>query len=497
MYQGRPLIPSGIIPVPPNPDNSLGGATPTGPAASGAPIAFGPGIIPLSSPALLFRPTAGLFNWNDQAGGTSYYPTYAPVPEPPATIQPLQDIYGRDQDGCTWRFMEPSPGVYDFSWLEARAAAAHALGGRFGFRIMTSGSGGSGPNVTFGNDVMPHWIQNDKGTYGGSGSGSGYIPDSNNANYLNRLVLLWEAIGARFGNDPRFGMMDIGMYGPAGEWWTGSGYTPPTLANGKIIVDAHTDNMPNCDWVALPGDNNVTAITEYCMNKVLSSGKRIGIRGDSWAASQWYTTLHNDYWNNSPGSTQWQRALIVAEPANIYPYGTWQSGDPNVFSTGLAQVSDSHISMIGNGNIAGGFNGYNSQQQQAWVDSGKTAGPRIQLLNLTLPRQIESGSHATLTANWQNVGVAPPLQSWPVKYHLRTPAGQLVWTGGSTRDFKLMLPGSSVTNENFNFPDGLPTGPMNLSVQVVDPTNYFPPLALANAGRAADGSYPLGQITLA
>ena len=51
-------------------------------------------------------------------------------------------------------------------------------------------------------------------------------------------------------------------------------------------------------------------------------------------------------------------------------------------------------------------------------------------------------------------------------------------------------------SDTFILPAGLAKGSYTLAVQVVDPTGTVAPMRLADAGRTADGAYPLGIVTV-
>lgn len=501
---------SGTIVIPPNDPPTSG--TPTGPAASGAAVTFFPTILPFSAPAFQ-NPFQGLVNWDevcsDEGGSQTgsfalwngYAPRYAPVPET-GTVQPLINLYGRDQIGCYWRYLEPTMNNYQFDWLEARAAAAHAIGGQFGFRILCMDA--SDLNAYHSN-VMPDYIQN-SGSYGGTnGTGSSYHPNFNNNNFLTRLEALWAAIGARFGTDPRFGLMDIGMYGNFGEWhhFGHPDVADITFASGKRIIDAHVNNMsaPNVQWVHLGDATLDPTISEYAMS-LRPNSRAIGLRGDSFGAlTQWFRTFdQNAYWGPADAANRWKIAPIFGEPANFSTSGTWEDNNGAPWTQALGELFQSHVSMVGNGNVyPSSYSDFNLTEQKAWIDCGKHAGFRFELRNVTIPNRIEAGSHATLRSEWINVGVAPPYRNWNVHWQLVSQGGVTVWEGTSTMNFNGVLPSTTtgVINENFNFPSTLPPGTMSLRVIVIDPSGYFAPMALALSGRASNGSYPVGTITTA
>jgi len=474
-----------IVAPPPVSGGSVGGAVPVGLAASGANTTFTPAVVSINA-AEIQNPTRGLFDWNGADQNIM-----APLP-----IQPDPDIY--DRDAIYWRNLEPSQGSYNLTYLDQRANTAKARGGRYGFRVMTLGVG----------NVVPDYIQNNQGTYGGFGSGSGYAPDYNNGNFLNRIDALMVAIGTRFGTDPRFGMNDIGFYGMYGEWHLyGAPYGTPAIstASGIRIVDSCVNRCPNWDWVQMYGNPSVSDIVHYSMGKVSTAGKYVGWRNDAGGhSSQGDAQVNSACWNQTPNpqSTQWQRAPVVMEIANIGPDGSTYdsaSGGSASWANVYNQVGTYHYSMISNGNTTASYSSFAGYQQADWQNSGKHSGYRLELRNATLPVTIENGSHFTLTTNWLNSGVAPAYRTWNVTYQLKNGTGTVVWTGTSTAALKGLLPSGTptATSENFNLPTGTATGAMQLSVRVVDPTGYFPPLHLATGSRQSDGSYSLGSVTVA
>jgi hypothetical protein len=112
------------------------------------------------------------------------------------------DVHYRDQ--VYWGRIEVSDGAYDFSWFEAGLAAEEARGGRFGFRVMACCPGcwmhlrDDLPAVT------PSFVPLQPGTD---------IPDWNSEAFLAQWEQLMAELGARYGDDPRLGWVDVGGYG--------------------------------------------------------------------------------------------------------------------------------------------------------------------------------------------------------------------------------------------------------------------------------------------
>jgi hypothetical protein len=61
-----------------------------------------------------------------------------------------------------------------------------------------------------------------------------------------------------------------------------------------------------------------------------------------------------------------------------------------------------------------------------------------------------------------------------------------------------LLPSDRATRfeDRFTLPDDLAAGRYDLFLVIRDTTGYRDPLALAIHGRQADGSYPLGEVTV-
>ncbi len=437
-----------------------------------ANASFAPQVLPISG-AEIQNPSRGLYRWLGQET--------APQPAP------AYDTY--DRDAISWRDLEPTEGQYNLNILDTKAQEAKNRGGKYSFRIATVWNG----------VLVPDYLKN--GMAHGWWSGGMYVPDWNDNLYLSRVEALWRAIGARFGNDPRFDHLDIGMYGLYGEWHiygladpSSSGASRITATNARRLIDAQVNAMPNKHWVMLWGNDDIADAVRYAMSKRLPGGP-IGIRNDCIGASQMDAMTGAAAWPSMVD--RWKTAPVVTEVCNIDPSGySWTAGS---FATVLRQTRDFHVSMIGNGNTTAGFSSFSGAEQYNWLLSGKTAGYRYELRNVTLPSTIAPGAAFTIGSNWANSGVAPTYDSWNVNYTLKSASGALAWRGTSTAKLRNILPtgaGVSPVNDNFTMPTTVAGGQYSLSVSVTDPTGYYKPLKLATAGLQADGSYSLGNVSI-
>jgi hypothetical protein len=199
-------------------------------------------------------------------------------------------------------------------------------------------------------------------------------------------------------------------------------------------------------------------------------------------------------WNNLI-TNRWKAAPIVTEFWGSYSPGT-------DLTLANSQEPAYHVSMVSNGNYnVSTWSALSPTEQANFLQTGKTAGYRLTLRAVTLPAQISGGVPFTLTSQWSNDGIAPVYEPWNVSWQLRstgTPT-QIAWQSNSTLNLTSLLPtngSSSTVNDILQLPNNLPSGSYQLSVQVLDPSKYRAPLALAIQGRQSDGSYLLGTVTV-
>jgi hypothetical protein len=90
-------------------------------------------------------------------------------------------------------------------------------------------------------------------------------------------------------------------------------------------------------------------------------------------------------------------------------------------------------------------------------------------------------------------------------FRLADSRGSIVWQEKSKLDLQKLMPTKNpITPTNtpvefpdrFTLPNTLTPGTYTLSIQVVDAGHYYEPLHLAIEGRARDGSYMLGKVSI-
>lgn len=439
-----------------------------------APVTFTPTVIPLSDTEIA----------NPWRGG---YPGGEIKP----ANWPATDLYYR----FDWRSLEPSQGVYNWSYFDSMLAEAKASGGKFGFRIMAANSllrnVSSVPNYLI--SMMPHgfWF-----TYPGN-SWQTYAPDWNDPDLLNRYQALLTAINNRYGNDPRLGWVEVGLFGDFSEWHTwqypynGTPYAPSpngqaadmTQANLRATIAMHANTFPN-KLIIMPADER--DMIPWWSAQYPNMGFRRDCLGSPYFFNSEWAEHHNHIKN------RWQVAPFITESCTM-------SSGSGYFARAKNQVVDYHVAMVSGHNMDD-YEDLTAQEQADLRTMYKSTGYRFILDKLTVPGTVKVGEQFSITTEWKNIGVTPAYNSWQVKVQLLDSGGNTAWSGTSSRNLRTLQPtdsSSSTTTDYFALPTTLAAGNYTVAVRIDDPQAYYAPLKLANTGRKADGSYHLGTIAVA
>ncbi len=381
--------------------------------------------------------------------------------EPTPAKVTSNDVYYRDQ--VYWGRLEKSDNVWDFSAIDAGLADAGARGGKFGFRVMAYCPGCWMESRADFPAVTPSFVPRQEG---------GYIPDWNSAGFQSQWKELMDELGRRYANDPRLGYVDVGGYGSYGEWHVDAG-TQVSDTNGLAIVRAVTAAFPSKHVLI----NTMTTVPFTL--KALAASSNLGLRTDNLGCPDMYSTVPGDLrlqkvWKTRPFFSEW-----------------CTGGDPVL---GAKQAQQFHISTMSSGNMPWSFESLAATQRSQYAKALATAGYRIQLKTVTLPSSFGPGEKVAVSTVWKNLGTAPAYDVWQARLVFVNAA-----TGASlTKPLGSPLKGliAKKTRSASISGSGLAKGRYRVYLSVVDPSGYSRPMNLANAGRTAQGAYPVGTVTI-
>ena len=373
------------------------------------------------------------------------------------------DVYYRDQ--VYWGRIEPSDGAYDFSWFDAGLAAAEARGGRFGFRVMAYCPGCWMHHRDDFPAVTPSFVPLQPGTD---------IPDWNSEAFLAGWEQLMADLGARYGDDPRLGWVDVGGYGSWGEGHTNGQGADITRASSHRVIAAVLEAFDTKHVV-------VNTMNPTFVNTALSLSDRIGLRTDCLGEHDMFSLI--------PSSKKlqqvWKRAPVISE---------WCGSSTTSPSLGAQQVRQFHVSQISSGNLDVAYADMTPREAAGWRDAVKRSGYRYALRSLTLPRVLHSRSTVTVRSVWKNLGSAPTYDAWQVRLEFRRRDGSVAGHARLPVDLRTVLPGTRTHLGKFTVP-ALGAGRYTMALSVASADGYLAPMSLALRSRTGDG-YVLGRVTV-
>jgi hypothetical protein len=419
------------------------------------------------------NPSTGFYIWNGR--------NVAPIV--------CKDIYSR----CNWTLFEPSQDVYDFSLIRREAAKVNGIG-KFGFafRCVVEGI----------NRAYPAYIDGKtKAWY--SPTKKCWVPDWNDAYFLERHDALVAALGKEFNHDPRIAYVEIRSFGNWGEWHLFGFENPPvplqkiTDATIRKMIDAFVKHFPN-KQIIMMSDNPIGL--RYALSQS-NLANPIGWRRDSWCNKQMDALQRSAAWDLA--KDRWMTA-----PVTVEGYGNTGMD----YKLALPHVSNYHISSIGNGNFGNVGNStwtdYPINVRNTLLASAANAGYKYVLnnvsFNFTTASNVTPSSNVptitaptiTASASWSNVGNAPTYNKWNVMYNVCS-NNKVISSTVSKLDLRKLLPGSITIKDTLGpLAPGLAPGMYDVELRITDSNNYYVnPLSIAgNFNRQANGSYYVGKL---
>jgi hypothetical protein len=127
-------------------------------------------------------------------------------------------------------------------------------------------------------------------------------------------------------------------------------------------------------------------------------------------------------------------------------------------------------------------------------DFQRKMGYRFALRRVEYERTVHRGALMPQSCWWVNEGVAPVYGDYILAFEFRSPSANAVTR--TSADIRKWLPGDAVFEDSIYVPDQLPPGEYRLRIALLDPRTQQPAIRLAIEGRAQDGWYDLGPITI-
>lgn len=374
--------------------------------------------------------------------------------------QPIVDSYRR----YNWGQVNPAPGVYDWSVIDADLERVAAQGGMMGLRIMPLDF-----SSRLKNDALPAFIRDAESTWEYEAYGETWkIPDWNDELYVSSWEALSKAFGERYDDHPTISYVDlsgIGHYGEGHDHPYGAGYPGPlgqvsiSEENAKRVLKSQIDSFPTMlltynltTFLYSDKQRFLEQESSRLLLWALAQSPRIGLRydcigggqtqGGAWLMmdrAQAFAEAENVPRDQQPAH-RWEIAPFVSEwCANVAPAAEVPAGSVahGTVKQGLEQVRDRHISLVSSHNYRHSWEGSMDQffSPEEVTDFQAASAAAGYAYSWTLVKDDRGG----VSAEWVNNGSAPIYRKTTVAYH-REGQPDIV----SELDLRKVLPGQVV-----------------------------------------------------
>lgn len=385
-----------------------------------------------------------------------------------------------------WKFVEPEEGKYNWEMIDKALATAASRGQTLMLRIAPHGTGKE-------RDV-PAWYRamvGEKREWKYNSEVNGWAVDPEDPRYVQYFGGMIAALGKRYDGHPSMNAVDLSFIG---AWGEGAGSELLSERTMHALVDVYTDNFRRTPLIALLMDEKTN---RYAQSKGNGNvGWRVDCIGDLgfWAKDQNGWTHMYDFYPQAIIEYGTQDAWRTA-PVSLEICGTflrWRDTEKYT-AEDVKYIFDEtlkwHISS---------FNAKSSPVPREWEglvnDWLKKMGYRFVLRRFTYPRQVERNGRLDFTSWWENKGVAPCYEPFPLAIRLKNKKDARVFiTRAHTPRW---LPGDNVYNDAIFIPADLAPGEYDVQLALLDPLTHRPKVLLAIEGKDAEGWYALGKIKI-
>ncbi len=297
-----------------------------------------------------------------------------------------------------WSFLEPKEGEFDWSVVDTPAQRWIAKGKQVAFRVSCSES--------WMRYATPQWVEQAGAQGHNFKVGTGVVPDGpfwepvyDDPVFLAKLENFLKEFARRYDNNPHVAFIDVGSYGVWGEGhcWASTKIEVDDAVKLKHIA-LHLKYFPQTllavsdDYIG-PG-NRVAQheITDY----MLAHG--VTLRDDSICVQP----PPNSWYHAELAGPFWPKLPVVLEHEH---YGA--SVARNAWDDGRLlerAVEDYHAAYM---SIHWWPDEFLEKNREAIERINRRLGYRLQLREISWPREIALGQPFTVKATWANAGVAP------------------------------------------------------------------------------------------
>jgi hypothetical protein len=298
-----------------------------------------------------------------------------------------------------WAYVEPEEGVYNWAILDTPAQRWIARGGQVAFRITCSES--------WLRYATPEWVKQAgaKGVFwdygkGPSEQGAFWDPDFADPVFLAKLERFLKAMGERYDGNPSVAFVDVGTYGLWGEGHTGASSRVPQAKMDEDVkrhIDLHVKYFPRtllCISDDVSGPSNRSGdypLLDY------ARAKGVTLRDDSILVQP----SPNAWYHADQAARYWPTLPVILEHEHYGSSVHRKAWDPSLL---LKSVEDYHAAFL---SVHWWPQELLEKNREVIDRINLRLGYRLQLREITLPKEAKIGEPLAVSWAWANAGVAP------------------------------------------------------------------------------------------
>lgn len=426
-----------------------------------------------------------------------------------------------------WEELEPEKGKYNYKLIDDTINAAKAKNKKIVIRFMTL----AGLNETYyppsprkGKKILgiPCWLkkQLDPNTHKICKDDNSFVINYKNKVFKKNLKQFINAMGKRYDHNPNILRLDVGLVGSWGEWnlathvknirptLGANGYQDHDLTPYITMMQKAFPNKMLTMTIGTADENTTSYATKHGL------GWRADCLGD-WQPG-W-----NHMFNGYPDTikhiegqgplkndladkdflNRWQHAPVDFEVCNDLEYWAQHS---TIYTKNKVQRSFDtalkyHASLL---NLKSSKIPVKYQSMVSNVIN--KLGYRFNLTHLKVTSNFTANNKITFISQWQNIGVAPSYNNYPIVWRLRSKNNQSNYFFDTKNDITHWLPATTMTapaptytqKNTFRLPKKIQPGEYYLDVALVQPTTYTPKIQLGIDGKIKNDWYQLIKIKI-
>jgi hypothetical protein len=374
-----------------------------------------------------------------------------------------------------WKYVEPEPGQYNWTMLDAAMRTAHERGQTLMLRVAPYG-----PQAL--TEDVPAWYRKMVGNESGKAFPDKWRTDPEDPRYVKSWTNLVRALGARYDGDPRLEAVDVSIVGYWGEGEHTDQLSEPTM---RVLVDSYLEAFPKTPLLMQPTDRKTNT---YALSK-RNVGWRADCLGDMRCVDGRWCHMFDAYPEdivNFGIQDAWRSGPVSLEACWVMREWKNRGWDVDYI---IEQSLKWHISSFNN--KSSGVPEEWAPKVQRWLNR---MGYRFVLRRFAYPESVAPQGKLSFASWWENKGVAPCYRRFPLALRLSDRKRTEVLATGA--DIRNWLPGDVVYDDAVIVPAGMPAGTYDLQVGLLDPVTRQPKVKLAIEGIDGEGWYTLGTITV-